>query len=65
MKTIRSWFRVDKRRYFGYDVHCLYCNKVSKAWDYKRNAYLAGIIHVVLNHVALPFHYAGWEEEDT
>jgi len=64
MKQIRSLLRIVKRGYV-YDVHCSYCNKVSKAWDYRTNALLGGIVHVVMRHVVNRYHMADWVEEDT
>ena len=58
---IRQWFQIVKREDgCGYDVICEYCNKVSSAWDYKRNAVAVGYTHVATTHMAPLYKNAGF-----
>lgn len=59
---LREWFEVLPRNAV-YDVRCLYCKKISRGWDYRKNAMGIGYTHVAMNHMAPMYHNAGFEEE--
>lgn len=59
---LRKLFTITRRN-GSYDVHCSLCGKVSKAWDYRRNALAVGWCHVVNEFYRDWLKNASWVEE--